>query len=266
MQVVEVDEPALAAFLAGAQEVGRRRRRTDATPSRPAGRVALAAIAPEQLARARPRSRRRAHDFKAEAGELAAYGVEPAFDAALAAYLLDPGRADYRVDDLLEEQALELTVGATRPIATRSAPPPPARAAALGRSRSGSSTARWTTLSRRIELPLVAGALLDGARRHRGRHGADGRDRRQGLRALRGARRPGARAGGLRVRARQPQAARRGAVRAARPSGRPQGQDGLLDRPARAPRIRELHPIVPVIEEWRELSKLLSTYLSRSPS
>ena len=47
----------------------------------------------------------------------------------------------------------------------------------------------------------------------------------------------------------------------------PQGQDRLLDRrEGAALDPRPTHAIVPVIEEWRELSKLLNTYLGPLPT
>ena len=51
-----------------------------------ADRVALATIEAERLGRLLTPIETSAHDFKDEAGELAAYGVEPAFDAKLARY------------------------------------------------------------------------------------------------------------------------------------------------------------------------------------
>ena len=47
-----------------------------------------------------------AHGFKAFGGALCEAGVVPAFDTELAAYLIDPGRSDYDLDDLLAEQGL----------------------------------------------------------------------------------------------------------------------------------------------------------------
>ena len=134
-----------------------------------------------------------------------------------------------------------------------------------GRGRASSSRCRPRRRRRRwsaaASAPLraarVAGAAPRGARPDApaGRHRAAARRRAGGDGGRRRARRPG-RAGrasprawrrGARssrsgrtssraaaVRDRLAQAARRGAVRAARPARRPQGQDGLLDRPARA--------------------------------
>src|SRR3954453_4946607 len=47
-----------------------------------------------------------AHAFKQFGGALSAAGVVPAFDTELAAYLIDPGRSEYDLDDLLAEQGL----------------------------------------------------------------------------------------------------------------------------------------------------------------
>ena len=87
-----------------------------------------------------------------------------------------------------------------------------------------------TGLYESIELPLipVLGAMeAVGIKR---RHLPPRRDRRQAGRPGRGARGALPRAGRRAVRDRVAQAARRGAVRAARPARRPQGQDRLLDR------------------------------------
>ena len=48
------------------------------------------------------------------------------------------------------------------------------------------------------------------------------------------------------------------------PAGR-KGKTGYSTDQKVLSRIRELHEIVPVVEEWRELSKLLSTYLVPFP-
>ena len=56
-------------------------------------------------------------------------------------------------------------------------------------------------------------------------------------------------------------------LRAARPDRRAQGQDGLLDRREGAARRSAASTrSSPVIEEWRELSKLLNTYLGPLPA
>ncbi|MDX6572933.1 MAG: polymerase, partial [Gaiellales bacterium] len=47
-----------------------------------------------------------AHSFKQFGGALAEAGAVPAFDTELAAYLIDPGRSEYDLDDLLAEQGL----------------------------------------------------------------------------------------------------------------------------------------------------------------
>src|SRR4029077_2758737 len=64
------------------------------------------AAAPPPLSSAA--SRIVAHSFKAFGGALAEAGVTPAFDTELAAYLIDPGRSEYDLDDLLAEQGLAI--------------------------------------------------------------------------------------------------------------------------------------------------------------
>ena len=264
VQVVELDEPGLAAFLAGAQEAGVARVEDGRYAVATGGRVALAAIAPEQLARLLTPLETTAHDFKAEAGELAAYGVEPAFDAAIAAYLLDPGRADYRVDDLLEEQALDLTIGAYE--ADRDA----IRAAASGVALRSVLEQRLVDremddVLRRIELPLVpvlcsmerVGIAIDTAQM--GEIAAKVSEHCEELVA-----RAHELAGSEFALGSPKQLGEVLFERLGLPAGR-KGKTGYSTDQRVLSRIRELHAIVPVIEEWRELSKLLSTYLVPFP-
>src|SRR5262249_30146424 len=65
---------------------------------------------PEELAEVLRGHELVAHDYKAFGKELAGLGVAPAFDTQLGAYLIDPGRTDYTVADLLEDHAIELVV------------------------------------------------------------------------------------------------------------------------------------------------------------
>ena len=102
--------------------------------------------------------------------------------------------------------------------------------------------------------------------RRAGRRLPAGRDRRQ---AARPGRRAGAacpRAGRRAVHPRLAQAAGRGAVRAAR-ACRPTARARPATRPTPAcwPRSASMHPIVEVVERWREQSKLLNTYLDPLP-
>ena len=265
VQVVEVDEPALAAFLAGAQEAGVARVEDGRYAVATGGRVALAAIAPEQLARlltplettrARLQGRgRRARGLRRRAGLRRGDRRIPARSGSCRLPRRRSARGagarshDRRVRGrsrrdprrrLGRRPALGPRAAAGRPRDGRR--PPPHRAAARPR------------------------ALLDGARGHRDRHRADGRDRGQGLRALRGARRRG-RTSWRAPSSRSAAPKQLGEVlfeRLGLPAGR-KGKTGYSTDQRVLSRIRELHPIVPVIEEWRELSKLLSTYLVPFP-
>ena len=144
----------------------------------------------------------------------------PAFDTELAAYLIDPGRSEYDLDDLLAEQGLAVAgadgdgdaVLARRAAGALLLHAPLAARIDGARARPADGGHRAAARAR---------AVRDGARRRRDRLGAHGRDRRAGLRAGRGARAAGLRAGGRAVRAGLAQAARRGAVRAPRAAGRP---------------------------------------------
>ncbi len=264
VDVAEVDELGLTAFLAGAAEVGVARAGDGRYAVAHDGRVALATIEPEPLAKQLAGLETTAHDFKSEAGELAAFGIAPAFDATLAAYLLDPGRSDYRVDDLLEEQAIDLTLGAYE--ADRDA----IRAAASGvqlRARLVERLVEREMLDvlRDIELPLVpvlcsmerTGILIDTAQM--GEIAAKVSEHCEELVA-----RAHELAGGEFALGSPKQLGEVLFERLSLPAGR-KGKTGYSTDQRVLSRIRELHPIVPVIEEWRELSKLLSTYLVPFP-
>ena len=111
----------------------------------------------------------------------------PAFDTELAAYLIDPGRSEYDLDDLLAEQGAR---GRGRPTATAtpcSRAAPPARCCCTRRSRARIAERELGPLLRRHRAAARAGAVRDGARGRRDRLGAHGGDRRARLRA--GARR-----------------------------------------------------------------------------
>jgi DNA polymerase-1 len=262
--VVEVDEEGLAAFLVGVREAGVARASDGRYAVSAGGRVALATIEPERLARVLTPIDTSAHDFKAEAGELAAFGVEPAFDATLAAYLLDPGRSDYRVDDMLEEQALDLTVGEYE--ADRDA----IRAAASGVALRSVLEQRLVEremddVLHRIELPLVpvlcsmerVGIAIDTAAM--GEIAAKVSEHCEELVA-----RAHELAGSEFALGSPKQLGEVLFERLALPAGR-KGKTGYSTDQRVLSRIRDLHPIVSVIEEWRELSKLLSTYLLPFP-
>ena len=139
----------------------------------------------------------------------------------------------------------------------------PARGA--GRARGGA--ARWARSTADIELPLMP-VLADMERSRRAdRQLPAGRDRRQ-------AARPGRRAGGSSAYelAGGPftigSPKQLGEVlfeRLGLPTDR-KGKTGYSTDARVLAKLRDLHPIVDVIEAWREQSKLLNTYLSRCPA
>ena len=197
------------------------------------GEQALLVAEADADARARRRATRRSSRTTSSrsAGALCEAGVVPAFDTELAAYLIDPGRSEYDLDDLLAEQGLgrRRAPTATATPCWRAAPRAPLLPArAAGRPH------------RRARAPTAAGghraaarrrAVRDGARRRRDRLGAHGRDRRAGLRAGRGARAaaPTELAGEPFALGSPKQLGEVLFERLGLPGG-PQGQDRLLDR------------------------------------
>ncbi|HMG99435.1 MAG TPA: DNA polymerase I [Gaiellales bacterium] len=205
-----------------------------------------------------------AHSFKQFGGALAEAGVVPAFDTELAAYLIDPGRSEYDLDDLLAEQGLAVA-GADGD-----------GDAVLARRAAG-SLLLYEPLSARIaerelgpllediELPLVpvlcamerAGVAIDSARM--GEIAARVSEQVEALeeQAHELAGEPFALGSPKQL----------GEVlfeRLGLPAGR-RGKTGYSTDQAVLARIRDQHAIVAVVEEWRELSKLLSTYLLPLP-
>ena len=201
-----------------------------------------------------------AHDAKA-------LGVDAADDTMILAYLIEPGRASYELDDLAAEYAVELQ------------PEPEAEEETARLVRHAAATLRLRDpllervrergaerLYRDVEMPLVGVlAAMEGGRRQ-DRHVPDGRDHRAARRPGRGAGGACLRAGRRGVRARLAAAARADPVREAR-AHRRAARARPATRPTRrccarsAPTTRSC----PVIEEWRELSKLLNTYLVPLP-
>jgi DNA polymerase-1 len=188
----------------------------------------------------------------------------PAFDTELAAYLIDPGRSEYDLDDLLAEQGLAVA-GADGD-----------GDAVLARRAAG-SLLLYEPLSARIaerelgpllediELPLVpvlcamerAGVAIDSARM--GEIAARVSEQVEALeeQAHELAGEPFALGSPKQL----------GEVlfeRLGLPAGR-RGKTGYSTDQAVLARIRDQHTIVAVVEEWRELSKLLSTYLLPLP-
>ena len=166
-----------------------------------------------------------AHDAKA-----LRLGEPAADDTMIAAYLIDPGRAEYELDDLMAEYGVELE------------PDPPAeeetaalvRHAEAARRLAGRSLAkvreRGSSGSTRDRAPAHRRARGDGGRGRAHRHVSHGRDHGAPERPDRGARGARVRARGRGVRARLAAAARAHPLREARADARPQGEDRLLDR------------------------------------
>ncbi len=206
------------------------------------------------------------HDAKAQPGYAAAPGG-PAFDTAVAAYLLAPelpekerdlfalsGAADGAL--LVEGPRAEAEAATRAALTWRLAEAQRPRLLELGLER----------LFREIELPLVhvlarmeaAGVKMDPYRLGEITARA-ARPRRRGARR-------DLRAGRRRVHHRLAAAARRGALRAPRPGAGKKGKTGYSTDARVLRGLREQHPIVPLIEEWRELTKLLNTYLEPLPA
>jgi DNA polymerase-1 len=203
------------------------------------------------------------HDFKS----LPRLTMEPAEDTMIAAYLIDPGRAGFPVDDLAAEYGVE-------PI------PHPAtdeETAALVRRAEGARrlapvlrdrlVERGTEhLYRTIELPLTAvlAAMEDvGVRIDTYRMGeitARLRDQVEELEAQ-----AHELAGEEFMLGSTQQVARILFEKLELTPGR-KGKTGYSTDTRVLRTIRADHPIVAVIEEWREYSKLLNTYLEPLPS
>jgi DNA polymerase-1 len=193
--------------------------------------------------------------------------VDATEDTLLAAYLIEPGRAGYEVDDLAAEYGVEVL------------PDPPAEeeTAALVRAAEGARRlapllhARLVErgaekLYRAIELPLAAvlaameaaGVKIDDYRM--GEITARLRDRLEELEA-----KAYELAGEEFVIGSSQQVARILFEKLELTPGR-KGKTGYSTDTRVLRSIREEHRIIAVIEEWREYSKLLNTYLEPLPS
>ena len=168
----DVDAEGLRGFLAGARQAGVAADAAGRFALARDGEVAIALIDPTTLAMMLEGVEVAAHDLKAASQELAATpGLSLDFDSVVAGYLLDPGRADYLLGDLLEEAAVDLQIEGDEADAAL------VRAAAGAERLRAPMTARLEdreldALLRRIELPLVevlasmelAGIAVDAAR------------------------------------------------------------------------------------------------------
>ena len=219
-----------------------------------------------------------AHEPKAFAREVLAAGARLGFDTQLAAYLINPGRQDYHLSDLVEEQAIELRMveaGADARNGDGMAPSDEA-GEALARAAAGALRLHEPLAARlerlelddlyaRVELPLVevlsdmevAGVAIDAPRlgeiAHKLSEQVDELERQAHELA------------GAEFALGSPK--QLGEVlfeRLQLPSGR-KGKTGYSTDQKVLARIRDAHPIVAIVEDWRELSKLLSTYLLPFP-
>jgi DNA polymerase I len=208
-----------------------------------------------------------AHDFKSLPRQLYRAFVEPADDTMLMAYLIEPGRATYALDDLAADYGIELN------------PEPAAEEETAALVRAAAATLRLveplrgrleerglTPLYRDVELPLTgvlaamedAGVRIDTYRM--GEITARLADRIEELEA-----RAHELAGEEFMLGSTQQVARVLFEELGLSPGR-KGKTGYSTDSRVLRAIRDEHEIVPVIEEWREYSKLLNTYLGPLPS
>ncbi|MGI9116015.1 MAG: DNA polymerase I [Gaiellales bacterium] len=202
------------------------------------------------------------HDIKAALRATGGERIAPAFDTALAAYLLDPGRSGYAFDDLLREHALTVATEGDGAEALR---------VAIGARQLRQpltdrlAERRLLPLLADLELPLVpvlaemerVGIAVDIPV----------------LEAI--ADRCSSEVAELETEA---QRLAGGPFTLGSPKQLGEVLFNRLDLPVQTSgktgpstdrtvlaKLRPLHPIIPVIERWRELSKLLSTYLRALP-
>jgi DNA polymerase I len=203
-----------------------------------------------------------AHDFKS----LPRLTITPAEDTLLAAYLIEPGRALYELDDLAAEYGIELTPEpvaeeGTAELVRRAAIP--LRIAPRMAERLVERGAE--DLYRTIELPLTAvlasmedaGVKIDTYRM--GEITARLADRVEELEA-----KAYELAGEEFMLGSTQQVARVLFEKLQLTPGR-KGKTGFSTDTRVLRTIRGEHPVVEVIEEWREYSKLLNTYLGPLP-
>jgi DNA polymerase-1 len=207
-----------------------------------------------------------AHDFKALPRELPRAGIEVADDTLLMAYLIEPARSDYELEDLAAEYGIELqpepatdedTAALVRHAAAALRLAEPLRARIVERG--------LEPLYRDVELPLTgvltamedAGVKIDTYRM--GEITARLADRVEELEA-----KAHELAGEEFMLGSTQQVARVLFEKLELTAGR-KGKTGYSTDARVLRAIRGDHEIVPVIEEWREYSKLLNTYLEPLP-
>jgi DNA polymerase-1 len=193
--------------------------------------------------------------------------LQPLDDTMILAYLIEPGRASYELDDLTAEYGVELvprpeTDEETAALVRRAAATLRLREPMLERVRERGSE----HLYREIELPLVgvlaamedAGVKIDTYRM--GEITARLADRVEELEAQ-----AYELAGEEFMLGSTQQVARILFEKLELTPGR-KGKTGYSTDTRVLRTIRNEHPIVPVVEEWREYSKLLNTYLQPLPA
>ncbi len=191
-------------------------------------------------------------------------GLDPAGDTQIAAYLIDPGRAGYDVGDLAEESGVELTVQSdeeTAALVQAAAAIPRLHADMLPKLEAR----ELTRLYHDIELPLVpvladmeaAGVKIDTYRL--AEIAAKLRDQVDELEA-----RAYELAEGPFTLGSPKQLGEVLFERLGLPVDR-KGKTGYSTDARVLGKLRELHPIIEVVEQWREQSKLLNTYLEPLP-
>ncbi len=194
-------------------------------------------------------------------------GVEAADDTMLLAYLIEPGRASYELDELAAEYGIELqpvpdAEEETATLVRRAAATLRLREPMLERVRERGAE----ELYRNVELPLSAvlaameraGVKIDTYRM--GEITARLADRVEELESQ-----AYELAGEEFMLGSTQQVARILFEKLELTPGR-KGKTGYSTDTRVLRSIRDEHPIVPVIEEWREYSKLLNTYLGPLPS
>jgi DNA polymerase-1 len=204
-----------------------------------------------------------AHDYKS----LPRLTMQPADDTLIAAYLIEPGRSEYAIDDLSAEYGLEVL---PEPVADEETALLIRRAEAprrlAGRLRERVAERGSQHLYDAIELPLTAvlasmedaGVKIDTYRM--GEITARLADRLEELEA-----KAYELAGEEFMLGSTQQVARILFEKLELTPGR-KGKTGYSTDTRVLRSIRGDHEIVPVLEEWRELSKLVNTYLGPLPS
>jgi DNA polymerase-1 len=208
-----------------------------------------------------------AHDFKALPRDLLHEGIAPADDTLLAAYLVEPGRPEYPLDDLAAEYGLELQPSPETEEETAALVRRAAAALRLADPLAERIRERGAeSLYREVELPLSAvlaamedaGVKIDTYRM--GEITARLAERVEELEA-----RAQQLAGEEFMLGSTQQVGRILFEKLGLTPGR-KGKTGFSTDTRVLRSIRGEHEIVAVIEEWREYSKLLNTYLGPLPT